>query len=518
MDFNTVINSKMRDINEGSTEPFIIYRDKDGWHCDYTQNQYGEKFDWVEDVTAQDPLAVIYTGKDFSKASFPTVYDMVLYDRVRSEYYLARSSGRDSDELAALTSFFQDNIGSFESKVTDYLTTLDRPLAALQEMMPFNIATEYEGWSYDEELAQEAIDHIENEVNDRLNSYPDEDTPKKYYINGYTEKHSIRLAGRDVVFAENPRAEEPYLVCFVKSDNSLGLVEYQDVQYATDYVEAMWIFNNYQAALLQELKTERAESGLPVQRLTASGCLPDSHDTEWTGKLLIVKPDSLAPEYRSAEHQLVLCTGGFGAQPNARGNAVYIKELHSEKQMRYERYQIAGIANPDKLPEWALKKLALMDAIKEPGVFKYSGYHFKPYRQFRKGEVTRRLEGDSRPWKTDVQYEMRNMRSDHELGLSRYDWKKADTNYTHEEFYAASGNSDADIFVCVENGKLYVPYENELFQYDEPPQKAKSADKKPSLLGRLDDAKAEAAAINAERKDAPKTKKTRRYGGGLENG
>ena len=402
MDFSSAINTKIKDISESSDEPFLVYRDKDGWHCDHTQNQYGERFDWVKDVLAQDPLAIFYTGADFSKASFSSVYDTVLCDRIRAEYYNTQSSGKDSDELAALTAFFNDNVSSFSHKTTDYLTTLERPLAALAEMCPFSMKTDYKDWNYNEELAYEAIERIENEVNDRLQSYPDEIVPEKRYVDGYLEKHSIQLAGRDVIFAENPKAEEPYLVCFAKTHTSFGMVEYLDIQRATDYVEAMWLFNNYQATLLHELKSERTEKGLPVQKLTASDCLPESDDKDWTGRLLIVKPDILAPEYRSAEHQLVMCTGGFGARPNSRGNAVYIKELHSDKQMRYERYQIAGIADPDKLPQWAKQKLAQAERLA---------------------------------------------------------------------------------------------------------QKAKSPDKKPSLLGKLDDAKAEAAEQNKERNDAPKKKK-----------
>ncbi|MCL2853588.1 MAG: hypothetical protein FWE20_11280 [Defluviitaleaceae bacterium] len=43
MDFNAAINSKMQDVIDGSTEPFIVYRDSSGgWHCDHTQNQYEE--------------------------------------------------------------------------------------------------------------------------------------------------------------------------------------------------------------------------------------------------------------------------------------------------------------------------------------------------------------------------------------------------------------------------------------------------------------------------------------------
>jgi hypothetical protein len=38
-------------VKSGSTEPFIVHRDKNGgWHCDNTQNQYGEGFDWVDSI------------------------------------------------------------------------------------------------------------------------------------------------------------------------------------------------------------------------------------------------------------------------------------------------------------------------------------------------------------------------------------------------------------------------------------------------------------------------------------
>jgi len=96
--------------------------------------------------------------------------------------------------------------------------------------------------------------------------------------------------------------------------------------------------------------------------------------------------------------------------------------------------------------------------------FEYGGYHFEPHRKFRDGEVERRLRGDSRPWKGDVQYMMRNMSSDRSLGISVYDWGKVD--YSHEGFYKASGGSECDIFRCVENGRFYVPCENELFRYE----------------------------------------------------
>ena len=268
MDFGSAIQTKMRDIENGSTEPFIIYRDNGGeWHCDYTQNQYGDEYDWVEDVTAQDPFAIVYTGKDFSKGSFPTVYDTVLYDRIRSEYYVERSSGRDTDNLNALTCFFYDKVSKFSSGVTDYLTTLERPLAALSEMCPFNLTTGDAGWSYNEDLADDAIDRIENAVSERLH-----------------------------------------------------------------------VMGN---------KTS----------LTAVHCLANTKDANFTGKLLVVKADALMPEYRDADSQIVKCTHGNGARPNAKGRSIFCKELASDKTVVYYRNEIEGIADIEKLPQWAKRKL-----------------------------------------------------------------------------------------------------------------------------------------------------------------
>jgi len=106
--------------------------------------------------------------------------------------------------------------------------------------------------------------------------------------------------------------------------------------------------------------------------------------------------------------------------------------------------------------------------------FEYGGYHFTPYRKFRKGEIDRPAPNDSRPWKNDAQYAMRNMRTDFELGLFKGDRPHKRQDYSYDCFYAASGNSDCDIFRCMETGRLYVPGENELFGYKEPRSRERS--------------------------------------------
>jgi hypothetical protein len=112
----------------------------------------------------------------------------------------------------------------------------------------------------------------------------------------------------------------------------------------------------------------------------------------------------------------------------------------------------------------------------EQRVFEYGGYHFVPYRQFRRGEINRHPKGDSRPWKMDGQYAMCNMWTDFDLCLFADDRPHKRRDYSHESFYAASTDRECDIFKCVENGRLYVPSANELFGYTEPKQRVKNRD------------------------------------------
>lgn len=88
-------------------------------------------------------------------------------------------------------------------------------------------------------------------------------------------------------------------------------------------------------------------------------------------------------------------------------------------------------------------------------MFEYNGYHFESVRKLKESE------------KKDICTFSKHIRSDRELGICDYDvdWKKHD--YSWKDFYSASNDSQLDIFLCKENGKLYVPCEHELFQFEE---------------------------------------------------
>jgi hypothetical protein len=237
----------MKDVNDGSTEPFIIFRDKDGgWHSDHTQNQFGETFEWVNDVMEQDTLSSMYRGADFSKASFPSVYDTVLRDRISGEYAHERISFNDNEQTRALTNFFEENVSAFTHEVTDYLTTLERPLAVLTELCPFNLATDQEGWSYNEHLTLNAIDYIERAVTERLatntrdNAEPTLETADiEINVSEYKPILTTNLIGWQITLAENKEKPQPFLV-EQRREPDLGIKN--DIYYCgvtSDYLEAI---------------------------------------------------------------------------------------------------------------------------------------------------------------------------------------------------------------------------------------------------------------------------------------
>lgn len=56
----------------------------------------------------------------------------------------------------------------------------------------------------------------------------------------------------------------------------------------------------------------------------------------------------------------------------------------------------------------------------------------------------------------------RHVRSDPEMGLCASGGKESKCDYSNDSFYEKSPLKECDVFICLENGKLYVPARNEL--------------------------------------------------------
>jgi hypothetical protein len=346
-------------VNDGSNEPLIIYRNKDGsWGLRHTQNELGETGEWVRDIEKKDPSAIIIKGADMSDGSYPTVYDKVLIARLFKEYEATHKGEKRAEDFRALANFLEDAISEIPHDKVTFLTILDRPLAFVEKILPFSLKSNDTNSYYNEDRFDEALNIIEDEIEERLGHAESLENTKKRNIEGYEEKYNIRIAGKEIVFAVNQKADMPYLVCDISWDNPLNLETRRNGAVSSDYVEALREFLKRVDTLAQKIEADREASGIPQQVMTADDCIPGSARAFWEGEVLIVRPERLAPEYRDAAHQLVYCTGGFGANPDASGTKVYIKELLSGKEYYYNRSRIAGIADPEKMPKWATEKLA----------------------------------------------------------------------------------------------------------------------------------------------------------------
>lgn len=374
MDYNAMIDKIMPLVNSGdSSVPFIISRFKGRWEIDYLNTSPENAVNYLTSVRGYDPFAVQFTGADFDGGSYPFVYDKVLAARLDAEYNANKFDFGSIGEYYALVTLLNEHMGELSSDVTEFIAARDKPLVAIFDMLPISLIVE--GKTYDESKVDDVIEIIESQV-ERLNKIGEhqkkdgvimknEEQSSKHIIEGYEERAKLQLAGQIVILAEKRGADDPYMVANCRWDNPLGADEYYNAVVTDNYLEAVREFVKREAMTLDFLEAQRSLSGLPVQTLTAADCIPDSRNDDYNGKVVVIKPEIVSPEYRSAEHQLALVTGGNGANPDARGRAVFVTKLYSGESSRYNRQDVAGVISPHRMPEWAKVKIAELQAGKE---------------------------------------------------------------------------------------------------------------------------------------------------------
>lgn len=179
---------------------------------------------------------------------------------------------------------------------------------------------------------------------------------EKRMAGDYVIIHALHIGDREIVLGENPAAErnERYMCAFC--DNNGLMAGYTEVMVSDDYPELARLFGERVAEQAEKtriaLKGPKIQ-GIPNAPITAEGCEVISYQHDLQGKIVVIRPEVLRPEYRRATSQLQLCTGGFGASPNSRGTACYCTQLYSGKTSCFERSDILGVIAPENLPQWA---------------------------------------------------------------------------------------------------------------------------------------------------------------------
>ena len=171
----------------------------------------------------------------------------------------------------------------------------------------------------------------------------------------YEIMQSFRMGGATMLIGYNP-GDATYMTCYQDYD-FLGNERFSEAIGSESYVEIMDVFLQRLQEQTEKVRAFQVERAMPVTVLGREYCLPCS-DESLEGKLVIIRPASLAPEYRTADCQLGYALGGFGCTPGARGRAVYFKELYSGEECRWDITDVLGVADREKLLDWAKEKLA----------------------------------------------------------------------------------------------------------------------------------------------------------------
>lgn len=185
---------------------------------------------------------------------------------------------------------------------------------------------------------------------------------EKRMAGDYEIIQAVQIGDREIVIGENPENQDGQkYMCAYCTANEL-FARYDEVLASSDYPEIVKIYGERVAEQAEKTRVELITpkiQGIPNAALTAKDCTPVSYDDNLNGKVVVIKPEVLRREYRMATRQIKLCVGGFGASPHSRGSACYCVDLYSGKESRFERRDILGTLEPEKLPKWA--ELGLVD-------------------------------------------------------------------------------------------------------------------------------------------------------------
>lgn len=180
----------------------------------------------------------------------------------------------------------------------------------------------------------------------------------KRMVDNYEVYQAISIGKVEVMLGiDETNAESPYMVCYCTRNNSLGVEQFYSTAVGTDYLEAMDDFISRVQWELEDLKEERASAQIPLSPFTQAQCQPIREDMRIDNQVVVIRPERLRPEYRTAVNQLVLAKSGFGTSAFSRGRAVFTLNLYTGEEARWNREDFMGLMKPEHMPKWAQEKL-----------------------------------------------------------------------------------------------------------------------------------------------------------------
>ena len=190
-------------------------------------------------------------------------------------------------------------------------------------------------------------------IEQAIRDYADEDDPKGFLFDGCAQSVLAEYGFQRVEFV---------LANSLQNTGCQSLHSGEAVQWAqSHFVPRDGKFNRYfvvdtAAELLDKFVAQFRQSS------QALGLFSDEHidssQLDYTGKVLILRPDRLKESCLSAQNQLWYGHCGFGCSPTSSGRAVFATCLGDGEEARLNRSDFIGVLDEQHLPDWAAERLA----------------------------------------------------------------------------------------------------------------------------------------------------------------
>lgn len=173
----------------------------------------------------------------------------------------------------------------------------------------------------------------------------------------YEVIHAFEIGKKEIIIGEDRNASPDERFVVANYENNGIFERYVDALVGNDFAEISKIFAERIKSEAERVIEGVSKIKVDTTPIFADGYIVVKAEDSIKDKVVVIKADVFKPEYQIATMQLQLCTGGFGCEPNSRGSACFCTNLYSGKESRYERRDILGVIEKDKLPEWTKQRL-----------------------------------------------------------------------------------------------------------------------------------------------------------------
>lgn len=181
-------------------------------------------------------------------------------------------------------------------------------------------------------------------------------TTEKRMLGDYEIIHSLYIGDREIVVGDNPHAPKDERYICMNLQHLDVFLKPEVAVVSDDFTEIIQEYGNRLAAQAEKtrpLVMKPKIQGIDTRVLTDKDCHRIDSSDNIHSKIIVIKPTALRREYQMCTNQIMLCTGGFGASPNSRGNACYCVDLYTGEKCRQERPDVMGTLERSQLPKWA---------------------------------------------------------------------------------------------------------------------------------------------------------------------